>query len=1402
MAYIGHSPSTGEDNNFKILDDISSYTLTFDGSSSSVVSASDDTIYSYDHRFITGQRVTYNNGGGGNISGLTSGTAYFIIKQDHNNIKLATTAARAISGTAIDISLSGTSGTSHTLNVAFDGVNTKFKATHTTGKKARITRGAQLVLSVNGVIQQPHDSSTPSTGFGFDLDSTIVFSQAPQSTDAFWGHILTNNNVTFDISDNKVDHFSGDGSTSSFTLSKSPPNNENILVTIDGVVQYPNDGAGNIRAYSVAANVINFTTAPGSGTQIEVRHIGFAGATSGGGGGVTGFYGRTGNAVLKSTDNITVNDAAITGDATVTGDATITGDLTVNGTTTTIDTTLKAVDRIEVADSSTNVAVAVTQSSTGSILKLFDGSSEVFSVDDGNKVGIADSIYHIGDTDTNIRFPADDTFTVHTASIERFRINSGGQVSIGTTIEGHGNADELTVYNQSNAGITIRSGASDAGMIYFSDATSGTGEYQGKFEYHHSDNSFRVSTGTNERLRITSGGNVGIGSDSPGQKLDVAGNILTRSTDNTAQFQHNALKFQTSGGAHIDHETTNQNLNFRVTKSSTSDTNMMQINAASEQTKFRKIITVGLQGGNDTTQIGGGSGIGAYLQLNYANNSIVNTKLLGNNNSWLNSHYGNVGIGTQTATRKLQVTSHSADPYILVGGSGRDCGLMLDANNEFVALRSDAADRLWVNAKSDGINFTVGGTSTANTKVRIKSDGKVGIGTDNPATILHLENDAPVLTVKATNASSGLRINVKGQSSGQLLRIQDDNTTKFVLEEGGNVGIGTDNPAKTLDVYGSFQVKDSGGTTRLLVHEDSGQFEVNQSVPSWTNTTHDPSPLIKWGWKSSCGNYTFMASGGNASTGAQMSHIISENHGFKVGRSGYDGTDGDILSTAEYFRITNAGKVGIGTNNPTKILDVLAKDGVTQTYIEKQSGSTNNTYTSALTLSARSGGAAAANYGPAIGFQHCFGGSNYAGCLIASQCGSDTNTASIRLYPRNYGYTEAMRISHNGLVNIGAIADNTAIHASGIFNGATPKFEIKLGGASNSYKRLINITNPGAQTGSETLGRVGIKLSLGSEASSGESNKSGIIYAESTSGYNNGTALCLATNNSERLRITSGGQVNIGGQSTQTTHLLHLQSAGDVGIHLRADTDNSGENDNPYISMSQDGSTAQQFKIGMTGDAAQNFATSITNSPFIHANNSTAQPLQFAHMDNLVVSIANRKNELSLHDYSGNSVGGMEIWHRGNDTAAVLKFSGHNNTGTPGQKTFTQLTHKGGNLTFNFNHNGTDRLVIGSDGVVSGDLNDTSDIALKKDIESISTSCIDNIKQLNPVTFKWKDTSRKDIGFIAQEVEDILPDLVNGEDGVKSINTIGLVSQLTKALQEAITKIETLEAKVDALEGS
>ena len=312
MAYIGNQPATGENNSFKILDDIKTYTLTFDGSSSSVVSTSNNTITYNNHRFITGQRVTYNDGGGTAIGGLSDGV-YYIIKYDQNSIKLAASQSDANNDISISLTSLGV-GSSHTLNVAFDSVNTKFKATYDNGTKAQMSRAAQLTISLNGVIQEPQDTSTPTDGFGIDLDSVIVFSTAPSVSDDIWGHLVANNFPTLDISDNKVDSFTGDNSTTRFTLSKPAVNNENVLVTLDGVVQYPSDNYTE-RAYSVYDYDITFTSAPGLGVDIQVRHIGFAGATTSA---VTGFYGRTGNAVLKTTDNILVGNVNSSGVITAT----------------------------------------------------------------------------------------------------------------------------------------------------------------------------------------------------------------------------------------------------------------------------------------------------------------------------------------------------------------------------------------------------------------------------------------------------------------------------------------------------------------------------------------------------------------------------------------------------------------------------------------------------------------------------------------------------------------------------------------------------------------------------------------------------------------------------------------------------------------------------------------------------------------------------------------------------------------------------------------------------------------------------------------------------------------------------------------------------------------------------
>jgi len=346
MAYLGLRPTAGENNTFRILDTLSSFTATFDGSSASIVELAADTINIPSHRFLTGQRVTYNDGGGTAITGLSDGV-YYIIKVDRNLVQLASSLSNANNGTQINLTGLG-AGTAHTLNVAFDGVNTKFKVTHDSGTHAKVTRASQLVISINGVLQQPHDSASPSSGIGIASDSVLVFSAAPAVTDEVFGSIMASNASSFEISDNAIDNFTGNGSTTDFTLSKTPPDNRNILVTLDGVVQYPSD-TSTTRSYDVSANVLAFTNAPPSGVLIQVRHIGFAGDNSGNTTNlVTSVFGKTGAVVLTNSDDITIRNI-------VAAAATFSGDVSIGGTLTYED--VKNVDSLGIVTARTGIKV-------------------------------------------------------------------------------------------------------------------------------------------------------------------------------------------------------------------------------------------------------------------------------------------------------------------------------------------------------------------------------------------------------------------------------------------------------------------------------------------------------------------------------------------------------------------------------------------------------------------------------------------------------------------------------------------------------------------------------------------------------------------------------------------------------------------------------------------------------------------------------------------------------------------------------------------------------------------------------------------------------------------------------------------------------------------------------------
>jgi hypothetical protein len=85
---------------------------------------------------------------------------------------------------------------------------------------------------------------------------------------------------------------------------------------------------------------------------------------------------------------------------------------------------------------------------------------------------------------------------------------------IGTTTEGEHTADDLTIATSGDTGISIRSGTSSTGRLFFSDGTSGADEYRGYVQYGHSNNAMEFGTDSTERLRIDSSGRLLAGTTS------------------------------------------------------------------------------------------------------------------------------------------------------------------------------------------------------------------------------------------------------------------------------------------------------------------------------------------------------------------------------------------------------------------------------------------------------------------------------------------------------------------------------------------------------------------------------------------------------------------------------------------------------------------------------------------------------------------------------------------------------------------------------------------------------------------------------------------------------------------------------------------------------------------------
>ena len=183
------------------------------------------------------------------------------------------------------------------------------------------------------------------------------------------------------------------------------------------------------------------------------------------------FYDSTGS--LLSVDTGNVNAGVLT--ATT---VRVTGDLTVEGTTTTLDTVVTEVDKLEVNANNSTVGVAITQSGAGDILRLYDGASQVVTVDDQGNFGIGNVT-----PNAKLEVSGDAIFTQTSASIQTDCLQLG--------------------FTSPNGFIKSKntSGAPASNLDFYSTDTSG-------------------NTNLGIRLRYT--GNVGIGTDNPQGKLVVS----------------------------------------------------------------------------------------------------------------------------------------------------------------------------------------------------------------------------------------------------------------------------------------------------------------------------------------------------------------------------------------------------------------------------------------------------------------------------------------------------------------------------------------------------------------------------------------------------------------------------------------------------------------------------------------------------------------------------------------------------------------------------------------------------------------------------------------------------------------------------------------------------------------
>jgi hypothetical protein len=784
---------------------------------------------------------------------------------------------------------------------------------------------------------------------------------------------------------------------------------------------------------------------------------------------------------------------------------------------------------------------------------------------------------------------------------------------------------------------------------------------------------------------------------------------------------------------------------------------------------------------------------------------------------------GNVGIGTSSPSSVLEIADSGVELKITdtrniswtIGDTVASLGFYSDdasgssgAANNLPRGAIDLVTTSTFGSTHDMVFRTRGDTSTtASEKLRITSNGSVGIGTNSPQDKLSIEGG----NVSINNGSafqvggsvSGNTVIGKLKSESGVLTLKADSTrdvqfgsetngtAMFIEGSNGNVGIGTSSIDAKLHVESA---NNYNGTN----------FESNPhlAIDNGTPTNHTAVLM-------------FESSGTDASnkrSGITGGNYYSNKHG--LGFFG-DLASKDRSATPDMF-VNSSGNIGIGTTSPAEVLHIQTAND-TKLRITK------------------------------TGTDSIYAGVNTSPFIQASSLRfmSDSSTERMKIDSSgNVGIAGATTID-DGNLQIGDANSsfNIAIAGTRAKFGYASDNAIVQGGTSKGIAFCVNNNTLGSGEAGrfDTSGNLGIGTTLPSAAlnivKSGLSTQFRVSNTESDATTKYGAIVGSHYTNAEEpitgMLMTSsssvtGGSVSIGGgisaanavnkiifytaanNTTLTgTERMRITSSGNVGIGTI--------NPNRPLDVESTSQNVAEFRCTTSAALAGDDVAAIELTSVNDVNGSSTSKLKVSDgkitLDADIgatggdprVSFEVEGNEVAGTDGGAFVVGTTSnISHSHADVSVKNTVNGDINVhGVVIKDNTSKVPQSGSSYTDVLWNDGGD-LYWEGDAISAGG---SSDIRLKENIEPI-TDAVAKVKQLNGCTFNFKKNPEvREAGLIAQDVQKVLPEVVYEKlDRESNENRLALkydkiISLLVESTKEQQEQIESLKSEIANLKG-